>query len=165
MWQHNYEPVGEVSAYPHGRPRIPILVLFYMLGVKRKPAWMAAMTALAAHWSWRSSATACRSRWRSSRRCTGWRSASSRSPGSVRLDHAVSAGGRYRQVRDHQGLGRRPDQRSAPAGNVHRLLFGAFIEGAAGFGAPVGMSAAMLAGLDSRRSTPPASVCSPTRRQ
>ena len=40
----------------------------------------------------------------------------------VQLDHAVSARCRYRQVRDHQGLGWRPHQRSAPAGDVHRLL-------------------------------------------
>ena len=40
----------------------------------------------------------------------------------VQLDHAVSAGGRYRQVRDHQGLGRRPDRRSPAAGDVHRVL-------------------------------------------
>ena len=38
------------------------------------------------------------------------------------LDHAVPAGGGHRQVRDHQGLGRRPDQRPAAAGDVHRLL-------------------------------------------
>ncbi len=43
--------------------------------------------------------------------------------------------------------------------------FGAFIEGAAGFGAPVAVSGAMLAGLGFSRSTPPASVCSPTRRR
>ena len=43
--------------------------------------------------------------------------------------------------------------------------FGAFIEGAAGFGAPVAVSGAMLAGLGSPRSTPPASACSPTRRR
>ena len=40
----------------------------------------------------------------------------------VRVDHAVPAGGRHRQVRDHQGLGRRADRRSPAAGDVHRVL-------------------------------------------
>ena len=47
MWQHNYEPIGGnlgLSALAAG---VPLFVLFYMLGVKRKPAWMAALTALA----------------------------------------------------------------------------------------------------------------------
>ena len=43
--------------------------------------------------------------------------------------------------------------------------FGAFIEGAAGFGAPVAVSGAMLAGSGSIPSTPPASACSPTPRR
>ena len=48
MWQHNYEPVGGSLGLSALAAAIPIFVLFYMLGVKRKPAWMAAMSALAA---------------------------------------------------------------------------------------------------------------------
>ena len=40
----------------------------------------------------------------------------------LQLDHALPAGGRHRQVRDHQGLGRQPHRRPAAAGDVHRLL-------------------------------------------
>src|SRR5918996_4739678 len=45
MWQHNYEPLGGlgVSAIVAA---IPLVVLFVMLGALRKPAWMAAGTAL-----------------------------------------------------------------------------------------------------------------------
>ena len=42
MWQHNYEPVAGSLGVSAAVAAIPILVLFFMLGVKRKPAWMAA---------------------------------------------------------------------------------------------------------------------------
>src|SRR5918994_1725437 len=81
MWQHNYEPLGGlgVSAIVAA---IPLFVLFIMLGALRKPAWMAAGTALLS---------------------------------ALVVSLAFS--------------------------------FGAFIEGAAGFGAPVAVSGAMMAGL------------------
>ena len=65
MWQQNYEPVGGQSGPVGAVAAIPILVLFVMLGVMRKPAWMAALTALAvafvlALWS----RMACRRSWR-----------------------------------------------------------------------------------------------------
>jgi L-lactate permease len=47
MWQQNYEPVGGSLALSALVAAIPIVVLFVMLGVRRKPAWMAALTALA----------------------------------------------------------------------------------------------------------------------
>ena len=47
MWQHNYEPVGGSLAFSALVAVIPIVVLFLMLGVFRKPAWMAASSALA----------------------------------------------------------------------------------------------------------------------
>ena len=47
MWQHNYEPIGGSLGLSTAAAAIPILVLFVMLGIMRKPAWMAAMTALA----------------------------------------------------------------------------------------------------------------------
>src|SRR5215510_10560839 len=47
MWQHNYEPVAGSLGVSAIVAAIPILVLFLMLGVLRKPAWMSAATALA----------------------------------------------------------------------------------------------------------------------
>src|SRR5207245_8105098 len=47
MWQHNYEPVGASLGLSALTAAIPVLVLFFMLGVWRKPTWMAAITALA----------------------------------------------------------------------------------------------------------------------
>ena len=46
MWQHNYEPVGGSLAMSTPVAAIPILVLFVMLGVLRKPAWLSALSAL-----------------------------------------------------------------------------------------------------------------------
>src|SRR6266542_471722 len=47
MWQHNYEPVAAILGLSALVAAIPIFVLFFLLGVKRKPTWMAAMSALA----------------------------------------------------------------------------------------------------------------------
>src|SRR5438128_2517546 len=46
MWQQNYEPLGGSLGLSAAVAVIPIAVLFLMLGVLRKPAWMAALTAL-----------------------------------------------------------------------------------------------------------------------
>ena len=103
---------------------IPILVLFFMLGVLRKPAWMAASSALGCRAaSSRSRSTACRCSWPSISTLYG--AAFGIFPIAwivFTLDPALPAGGRHRQVRDHQGLGRRPHERPPAAGDVHRLL-------------------------------------------
>src|SRR4030095_17108157 len=46
MWQHNYEPVAGNLGVSALVAAIPIVVLFIMLGGLRKPAWMAATSAL-----------------------------------------------------------------------------------------------------------------------
>ena len=46
MWQHNYEPIAGSLSLSAPVAAIPIVVLFVMLGVLRKPAWMSALTAL-----------------------------------------------------------------------------------------------------------------------
>src|SRR4026208_606318 len=47
MWQHNYEPIAGSLGVWRIVAALPILVLFVMLGVLRKAAWMLAATALA----------------------------------------------------------------------------------------------------------------------
>src|SRR5262245_45227339 len=47
MWQHNYSPVGGSLGLSAAIAAVPIVVLFIMLGALRKPAWMAAVSALA----------------------------------------------------------------------------------------------------------------------
>ena len=46
MWQHNYAPVAGSMGLSAIVAAIPIVVLFVMLGVLRRPAWMAALSAL-----------------------------------------------------------------------------------------------------------------------
>ena len=48
MWQHNYEPVAGSLGASALVATIPIVVLFVMLGVLRRPAWMSAISALVA---------------------------------------------------------------------------------------------------------------------
>ena len=46
MWQHNYEPIGGSLGLSAVIAAIPIVVLFVMLGLLRKPAWVSALAAL-----------------------------------------------------------------------------------------------------------------------
>src|SRR5262249_55975344 len=46
MWQHNYEPIAGSLGLSALVAAIPIVVLFLMLGVIRKPAWMSALASL-----------------------------------------------------------------------------------------------------------------------
>ena len=50
MWEQNYHPIAGNLGYSALVAAVPLFVLFYMLGVKRKPSWMAALTALGAAW-------------------------------------------------------------------------------------------------------------------
>jgi lactate permease len=47
VWEQNYQPVAGSLAYSTLVVAIPLLILFYLLGVKRKPSWIAALSALA----------------------------------------------------------------------------------------------------------------------
>src|SRR5258708_4803782 len=46
MWQHNYEPVSGSLGLSALIAAVPIFVLFVMLGILRRPAWMSALVAL-----------------------------------------------------------------------------------------------------------------------
>jgi lactate permease len=46
MWQHNYEPLSGSLGGSAVVAAVPIFVLFLMLGVFRRPAWMSAVAAL-----------------------------------------------------------------------------------------------------------------------
>ena len=47
MWQQNYEPLAGSLGISTVAAALPIVVLFGMLGLARKPAWVSALTALA----------------------------------------------------------------------------------------------------------------------
>ncbi|MCM3881958.1 MAG: L-lactate permease, partial [Vicinamibacterales bacterium] len=127
---------------------IPLLILFYMLGVKRKPAWMAAMTALGgalliALFAYRMPVPLAVI-------STVYGAAFGIFPiawivfSSIMLYRLAVDTGKFEIIKDSVG-GLTNDRRLQAM--FIAFSFGAFIEGAAGFGAPVAISGAMLAGL------------------
>ena len=148
MWQHNYEPVGGSLGISAVMAAVPIVVLFFMLGVKRKPAWMAALTALA------SALIVALAVYRMpldlALISTIYGAAYGLFPiawivfTSIMLYRLAVDTGKFEIIKD--SIGGLTDDRRLQAMFI-AFSFGAFIEGAAGFGAPVAVSGAMLAGL------------------
>ena len=46
MWQHNYAPVAQSIGWSALCAAIPMFVLLYLLAIRRKPAWLAAIVSL-----------------------------------------------------------------------------------------------------------------------
>jgi lactate permease len=148
MWQHNYEPVAGSLALSAPVAAIPIVVLFVMLGVLRKPAWISALAglgsalvvALAAYGMPIGLALL----------ATVYGAAYGLFPiawivfASIMLYRLAVDTGKFEIIKD--SVGSLTDDRRLQAMFI-AFSFGAFIEGAAGFGAPVAVSGAMLAGL------------------
>src|SRR6186713_2089104 len=148
MWQQNYEPMGGSLALSTAVAAIPILVLFFMLGVKRKPAWMAASTALAV--AFVVALIAYRMPVQLAVMSVVDGAAYGMFPiawivfASIMLYRLAVDTGKFEIIKD--SVGTLTDDRRLQAMFI-AFSFGAFIEGAAGFGAPVAVSGAMLAGL------------------
>src|SRR5262245_35374525 len=147
MWQHNYDPFGNpvISTIVAA---LPIFVLLLLIGVLRKPAWMSALAGLA----------------------TGLvvAIAAYGMPANLAMSSAVMGGafgllpigwivfwavvlyritletGNFEIIKDSIG-GITSDRRLQAM--LIAFAFGAFVEGAAGFGTPVAVAAAMLTGL------------------
>ena len=148
MWQHNYEPIGGSLGMSAVVAAIPILVLFFMLGVLRKPAWMSALAALASAmlvslFGYGMPPTLAVI-------STLYGAAYGLFPiawivfSSIMLYRLAVDTGKFEVIKD--SVGTLTDDRRLQAMFI-AFSFGAFIEGAAGFGAPVAVSGAMLAGL------------------
>jgi lactate permease len=148
MWQHNYEPIGGSLGISAIFAAIPILVLFVMLGVLRKPAWMAASTALAS--ALLVALGAYGMPLQLAVISTLFGAAFGIFPiawivfASIMLYRLAVETGKFEVIKDSVG-GLTNDRRLQAM--FIAFSFGAFIEGAAGFGAPVAISGAMLAGL------------------
>jgi len=148
MWQHNYEPLGGSLGVSAVAAAVPILVLFFMLGVRRTPAWKAAasallsaiVVALAVYGMPVQLAVI----------STVYGAAFGIFPiawivfSSIMLYRLAVDTGKFEIIKDSIG-GLTADRRLQAM--FIAFSFGAFIEGAAGFGAPVAVSGAMLAGL------------------
>ena len=148
MWQHNYEPVAGSLGASALLAAIPIAVLFLMLGVWRKPAWMAALTALVV--AFVLALVAYRMPVGLAVMSTLDGAAYGIFPiawivfASIMLYRLAVDTGKFEIIKD--SVGSLTDDRRLQAMFI-AFSFGAFIEGAAGFGAPVAVSGAMLAGL------------------
>jgi L-lactate permease len=148
MWQQNYEPVGGSLGLSALVAAIPILVLFVMLGVKRKPAWMAALAALGT--ALVIALAVYRMPVQLAAISTLFGAAFGIFPiawivfSSILLYRLAVDTGKFEIIKDSVG-GLTNDRRLQAM--FIAFSFGAFIEGAAGFGAPVAISGAMLAGL------------------
>ncbi len=148
MWQHNYEPLAGSVGVSASVAAIPILVLFFMIGIRRKPAWMAAASALASAFVVALAAYGMPAKLAMMSAIFGaafgifpltWICFS-----SILLYRLAVDTGKFEIIKDSVG-GLTNDRRLQAM--FIAFSFGAFIEGAAGFGAPVAVSGAMLAGL------------------
>ena len=148
MWQHNYEPVAGNLGLSAVIAAIPIVVLFVMLGALRKPAWMSALTALVS--ALLVSLVAYGMPVQLALLSTLYGAAYGLFPiawivfTSIMLYRLAVDTGKFEIIKDT--VGGLNDDRRLQAMFI-AFSFGAFIEGAAGFGAPVAVSGAMLAGL------------------
>jgi lactate permease len=148
MWQHNYEPIAGSLALSAPVAAIPIVVLFVMLGVLRKPAWISALSGLGS--ALLVSLAAYGMPAKLALLSTLYGAAYGLFPiawivfASIMLYRLAVDTGKFEIIKD--SVGSLTDDRRLQAMFI-AFSFGAFIEGAAGFGAPVAVSGAMLAGL------------------
>jgi len=148
MWQHDYEPIGGSLGVSALVAAIPIFVLFYMLGIRRMPSWQAALGACASAIVLALVAYGMPVQLAFISAIYG--AAFGLFPiawvvfSSILLYRIVVDTGKFEIIKDSVG-GLTEDRRLQAM--FIAFSFGAFIEGAAGFGAPVAVSGAMLAGL------------------
>ena len=148
QWTQVYAPIGGSLGLSAIAAAIPIIVLFVMLGALRKPAWAAAMAALTSalvvalgvyHMPVKLAVIS-----------TLYGAAYGLFPiawivfASIMLYRIAVDTGKFEIIKD--SIGNLTDDRRLQAMFI-AFSFGAFIEGAAGFGAPVAVAGAMLAGL------------------
>ena len=148
MWQHNYAPLSGSLGLSAVVAALPIFVLFLMLGVFRRPAWMSAGAALAA--AFLVSLGVYGMPLNLALISVLYGAAFGIFPiawivfASIMLYRLAVETGKFEIIKDSIG-GLSQDRRLQAL--FIAFSFGAFIEGAAGFGAPVAISGAMLAGL------------------
>jgi len=148
MWPQNYTPLAGSLPLSALVAALPVFVLLYLIGIKRKPAWVSALSGLAAAAvvalfvygmpvSLVLSSTAFGALfglfpigW-----IVYW---------AIVLYRVTEETGKFSIIKD--SIGGLTDDRRLQALLI-AFAFGAFVEGAAGFGTPVAVAAAMLTGL------------------
>jgi lactate permease len=148
QWTQVYAPVSGSLGLSAIAAAIPIVVLFIMLGALRKPAWAAATAALVS--AFVVALAVYGMPLRLAIISTVYGAAYGLFPiawivfASIMLYRLAVDTGKFEIIKDT--VGGLTDDRRLQAMFI-AFSFGAFIEGAAGFGAPVAVSGAMLAGL------------------
>jgi L-lactate transport len=148
MWSQSYTLFGRGLAFSAFIASFPILTLLFLLGVRRKPAWFAALFALAvalglALFAYRLPPTLTFS-------AAAYGAGFGLFPISwivfwaITLYRVTVETGKFEIIKSSMG-------NLTTDARLQALLiafaFGAFVEGAAGFGTPVAVAAAMLVGL------------------
>src|SRR5579871_4950852 len=148
MWQHNYTPVAGSLLWSTVVAAAPIFVLLLLIGILRKPAWISAL--------WGLSAAIVISLFeygmpvRNVVGAVSYGAAYGLFPigwivfSSILLYRVALETGKFEVIKN--SMGHLTSDRRMQALLI-AFAFGAFIEGAAGFGTPVAVAAAMLAGL------------------
>ena len=147
MWQHDYNPLDN-TVLSTLVAAVPIVVLLIMIGVLRKPAWMSGLAGLGAALIVAIAAYGMPADLAVSSALMGaafgllpigwivyW---------AVVLYRITLETGNFEVIKDSIG-GLTKDRRLQAM--LIAFAFGAFVEGAAGFGTPVAVAAAMLTGL------------------
>jgi L-lactate transport len=148
MWQQNYTPIGNSLALSALVAALPIFVLLFLIGIRRKPAWIASLAGLAATVAlalvvYRMPVGMLFSSITYGAAFglfpIGWVVFS-----AILLYRVTLESGRFDILKN--SVGHLTDD-----GRLQMMLvafaFGAFIEGCAGFGTPVAVAATMLTGL------------------
>ncbi len=148
MWPHNYAPVLNSLGWSTVAAAVPIFVLLLLIGVLRKPAWIAGLSGLAAGLVVAIGVYGMPVNLAISSTLMGaafgllpiawivyW---------AVVLYRLTLETGNFEVIKD--SIGSLTADRRLQAMLI-AFAFGAFIEGAAGFGTPVAVAAAMLTGL------------------
>src|SRR3989449_4642524 len=148
MWQQNYTPIGNSLALSALIAAVPIFVLLYLIGIKRKPAWMAALAGLGT--TLLLAGAVYRMPFGMLFSSIFYGAAFGLFPigwvvfSAILLYRVTVESGRFGMLKD--SVGHLTDD-----GRLQMMLvafaFGAFIEGCAGFGTPVAVAATMLIGL------------------
>jgi L-lactate transport len=148
MWQHNYSPIAGSLPLSTLVAAFPIFVLLLLLGVFRKPAWIAAISGLIA-----ASVVALFEYGMPVRNLVGaitYGGAYGLFPigwivfGAILLYRVTLETGKFEIIKN--SIGSLTSDRRVQALLIG-FAFGAFLEGASGFGTPIAIAAAMLSGL------------------
>ncbi len=148
MWQQHYQPLMDSVGLSALAASLPIFTLLFLLGVLRKPSWMSALLGLAAACIVAIGLYGMPLNLVAS--AVGYGAAFGIFPitwivfWAVVLYRISVDTGKFDVIKD--SVGSLTDDRRLQALLI-AFGFGAFIEGAAGFGAPVAVAAAMLSGL------------------